>query len=86
MPTLIDSNGNYAPPIPLPNPNAIDFGSGGGGGGGGGGSSTNDVIYEVTDPNTEGLTPSDPTKPSQAYKRDGTGETWGWDTNARIWT
>lgn len=47
---------------------------------------SNDVIYESSDPTSEGLTPPDSTKPSQAYKRDGTGDTFGWDPISQTWT
>jgi len=57
-----------------------------GGGGGGGGSGTNDVIYETSDPNTEGLVPPLPALSSIAYKRDGTGAMFGWNPNTLTWS
>jgi len=76
MPTEIDSNGNYAPVLRHPDPPAsATFLV----------ASTNDVIYESTDPTTEGLTPPDPSLPSEAYKRNGMGTTYVWDTIAHTW-
>lgn len=83
MPTEIDSNGNYAPVLrhpDLPSSAAFNFG-----GSINGGLQTNDVIYESTDPTTEGLTPPDPTLASTAYKRDGTGPMYSWNPTNSTW-
>jgi hypothetical protein len=43
-----------------------------------------DVVY-INDPNVEGLTPLDPTKPCTAYSKDGTLAFYGWNTDLQIW-
>lgn len=56
-------------------------GTGGGGGGGGG----QLVIYTTTDPTTDGKFPTDQTQPAVAYKLDGTGPTFVWNTTTHVW-
>lgn len=53
-----------------------------GGGGVGGGNAP--VVY-TSDPNTESLTPTDPTKPAMAYSSDGTGAVYGWNVGSQTW-
>lgn len=55
----------------------------GGGGGGGGGAQL--VVYTTTDPTTDGKFPTDQTKPAMAYKLDGTGPTFVWNTTTHVW-
>jgi hypothetical protein len=45
----------------------------------------NENVVYINDPNAEGLTPLDPTKPCTAYSSDGTGAFWGWNTTLLIW-
>lgn len=56
-----------------------------GGGGGGGGGSGQLKYYTTTDPNTDGILPDDQTKPALAFKADGTGSTYVWDTVGLTW-
>lgn len=53
-----------------------------GGGGGGGGAV---MTYTGDDPNTDGIIPTDPTKPALCYKSDGSAATYSWDVNLQIW-
>lgn len=55
------------------------------GGGGGGGANGQVMEYTAADPTTQGLTPTDPTKPAVAYKRDGSSSTYVWNTALGIW-
>lgn len=43
------------------------------------------IPYTAADPNTQGLVPADPTQGAIAYKIDGTGPTYGWNTNLLLW-
>ena len=53
------------------------------GGGGGGGGSGQIVAYTGADPNTDGVLPTDQTKPAIAVKPNAT--TYTWDTVNLIW-
>ena len=52
-------------------------------GGSGGGAQL--VVYTGASPTADGLTPTDPTKPAVAYKKDGTGPMFGWNTTTLAW-
>ena len=54
------------------------------GGGGGGGGSGQIVAYTTTDPNTDGVVPTDPTKPAIAVKPNST--LYVWTPPAGPWT
>ena len=51
---------------------------------GGGGVANPPVVY-IADPNTEGLTPVDTTKPAVAYSSDGSGAIFGWSVGQQKW-
>jgi hypothetical protein len=53
-----------------------------GGTGGGGGQL---VVYTGASPTADGLTPTDQTKAAIAYKIDGTGPTYVWNTTTHVW-
>lgn len=44
------------------------------------------VVYESTDPTTEGLTPTNQNAPAWAYKRDGTGPSYSWNPTTHVWS
>lgn len=50
------------------------------GGGGGGGGSTGQVMRYTagSNPNADGLVPTDPSQPATAYSADGSGSVYGW--------
>ena len=50
-----------------------------------GSSVANEPVIYINDPNVEGLTPLDPTKPCMAYSQDGTGAIMGWNITLGIW-
>jgi hypothetical protein len=75
MPTLVDANGNYAPPIPLPFPNVIDFG-----GSIGGGTPGTSQLYQGRAP----AAPDDTSKAALSYP-DGGGPAQEWDVNSQTW-
>ncbi len=60
----------------------LALGAGGGGGGGGNGQM---VIYETTDPTTEGRFPTNLAGPAMAYRRDNLGAQYTWDPVAQGW-
>lgn len=45
------------------------------------------AIYEYTgtDPNSDGIVPDDQDLPAIAYKADGTGPIYGWNTSTHVW-
>ena len=51
---------------------------------GGAGSGNPPVVY-TTDPNTEALTPADPTLPALAYSSNGAGAIYGWNVGSQTW-
>lgn len=55
---------------------------GGGVGPGGGGQL---LTYSGTDPTSDGILPTDQSKPAMAYKVDGSGPTYSWDTINHTW-
>lgn len=50
--------------------------------GGGGGQI---LVYTTTDPTTDGVFPTDVTKPAIAYKNDGNGATFSWSIATGTW-
>ena len=52
---------------------------------GGGGSGSGSVLQYVDDPNTEGVLPSDVSKPALAYSQDGMGSIRQWNTMTLTW-
>lgn len=42
-------------------------------------------IYTGSDPNSDGIIPANTSKPAIAYKLDGTGAIYGWNTTLQIW-
>lgn len=56
--------------------------AGGTGGGGGGGQL---LVYTTTDPTTDGILPTNPAAAALAYKRDGTGPIFVWNTVTLAW-
>lgn len=54
-------------------------------GGGSGGANGQVMEYTGTDPTSDGLTPTDPTKPAIAYKEDGSTSTYVWNVALQIW-
>lgn len=55
-------------------------------GGGGGGVVNGELLfYTASDPNSQGLVPTDQTKPAFAYKKDGTGPSYGWNPTNLDW-
>lgn len=59
--------------------------AGASGGGGGGGLSGEVMEYTGTDPTSDGLVPTNPALPAFAYKRGGTGPSYGWNTLTQTW-
>ena len=56
------------------------------GGGGGGGLGTIQVlVYTTTDPTADGVFPSDQTRGAIAYKQDGAGSIFQWNTATLAW-
>lgn len=55
------------------------------GGGIGGGGTIQVLEYTTTDPATDGIFPADQTKAAIAYKQDGTGTTFVWNTSTLAW-
>lgn len=54
-------------------------------GGGTGGGTIQVLEYTTTDPVADGILPADQTKAAIAYKQDGTGTTFVWNTSALVW-
>lgn len=55
------------------------------GGGVGGGGIGEVLVYTTTDPATDGIFPTDQTQGAIAYKQNGAGSVFYWDTNALAW-
>lgn len=52
----------------------------------GGTAITQTYEYTTTDPTTDAITPDDQNSAAMAYKRDGTGPIYFWDTVAHTWS
>lgn len=50
----------------------------------GGGTGNAPVVY-TTDPNVEGLTPTNTSAPAVAYSADGSGAVYGWSVASQLW-
>lgn len=64
----------YVPDLKHPDPASI--GTTGGGG---------QIVYYVSDPNTESLVPDDPTAEAIATKEDGAGPFYTWNITLQTW-